>query len=336
LVDLALGYQRAQVLLTANILGLFRLLGEGPRTAREIADVLGAELRGIEPLLDACVALRILRRGPEGYENSRTARLFLLPELETSFSPVLRLWQRHGYTAWGRLASTIAGRASLADETISGDVFEHIQGDEEHLRLFCDGLASLAHWPARRVAALVDFSRRRHLLDLGGGSGVFAATIANHFPRLRITLFDLAPVSAMARERFSRVDSGGRLEVVSGDFFRDPLPEGCDAVLVSHVLHDWSPEGCVQLLRKIHGILPEGGELVIHDFMPPARGMSCEASLFDLTLVLDTPGGRVYTLPEIRRWLDETGFREIRHEAVAGGTSLLIGVKVAQSRSSTG
>jgi len=336
LVDLALGYQRAQVLLTANTLDLFRLLAEGPRTAREIAAALGAELRGIEPLLDACVSLRILHRGPEGYENSRTARLFLLPGQETSFSPVLRLWQRHGYTAWGRLASALTGRASPADETLSGDVFERIRADEEHLRLFCDGLASLAHWPARRVAALVDFSRRRHLLDLGGGPGVFAATIAKHFPRLRITLFDLPPVSALARERFSRIDSEGRLEAVSGDFFRDPLPEGCDAVLISHVLHDWSPEACVQLLRKVHGALPEEGELVIHDFMPSARGLSCEASLFELTLVLDTPRGRVYTLPEIRRWLEEIGFGGIRHEAVTGGTSLLIGVKGAQRNHGTG
>ncbi|HEY7140653.1 MAG TPA: methyltransferase [Methylomirabilota bacterium] len=331
LVDLALGYQRAQVLLTANSLDLFRLLAEGPRTAPEVAAALGAELRGVEALLDACVSLRILHHGPTGYENSRTARLFLLPTQETSLGPVLRFWQRHGYPAWGRLASSITGRATLPDETISGDVFERIQDEDEHLRLFCDGLASLAHWPARRVAALVDLSRRRHLLDLGGGSGVFSATIALRFPRLRITLFDLPPVSALARERFGRIDSEGRLQAVSGDFFRDSLPAGCDAVLVSHVLHDWPPDACVQLLRKIHDALPEEGELIVHDFMPPARGMSCEASLFELTLVLDTPRGRVYTSPEIRRWLEETGFGGIRHEAVAGGTSLLIGVKSAGS-----
>jgi SAM-dependent methyltransferase len=336
LIDLALGYQRAQVLLTANSLDLFHLLADGPRTAAEVAAALGAELRGVEALLDACVSLRILHHGPAGYENSRTARLFLLPAPETSLGPVLRFWEHHGYPAWGRLASTLTGRASLADAPPSADVFERIRGDEEQLRLFCDGLASLAHWPARRVAALVDLSRRRHLLDLGGGSGVFAAAIALRFPRLRITLFDLPPVSALARARFSRVDSSGRLETVAGDFFRDPLPEGCDAVLVSHVLHDWAPEECVQLLRKVHRALPEGGELIVHDFIPPARGASCEASLFDLTLVLDTRRGRVHTLPETRRWLEEIGFSGIRNEAVAGGTSLLIGSKGIPSTHAAG
>jgi SAM-dependent methyltransferase len=123
------------------------------------------------------------------------------------------------------------------------------------------------------------------------------------------------------------MDVGDRFQTIAGDFFRDPLPDGCDAVLLSHVLHDWSAEECVGLLRKVQDVLPEGGEIIVHDFMPDSRGVSPEASLFELTLVLDTPQGRVYTLPEIREWLEEAGFQGLRHRAVAGGTSLVTAVK---------
>jgi SAM-dependent methyltransferase len=282
----------------------------------------------VEALLDACVALRILRRHPQGYENTRTSKVFLQPGREASFAPVLQLWKRLGYETWGRLGARLKeGHPGPGDDSGRRDVFERIEENEEQLRLFCDGLGGLAYWPAQKLAAIVDFSQRTHLLDLGGGSGVFGAVIGRRYPHLRVTLFDRPLVCPLAAERFRRMDAGDRFHTIAGDFFRDPLPDGCDAVLLSHVLHDWSAEECVGLLRKVHDVLPEGGEIIVHDFMPDSRGVSPEASLFELTLVLDTPQGRVYTLPEIRELLEEVGFQGLRHRAVVGGTSLVTAVK---------
>ena len=76
IVELASGYQRAQVLFTANALDIFRILSDGPKKAKEVSRVLGCETRGVAALLDACVALKILHVSQDGYRNSRTARLF--------------------------------------------------------------------------------------------------------------------------------------------------------------------------------------------------------------------------------------------------------------------
>ena len=75
-LELAVGYQRAQVLFTANDLGVFRVLAKGPRTAAEVAGALGLAERSSRALLDACVAIGLLRYVDAGYSNSRTARLF--------------------------------------------------------------------------------------------------------------------------------------------------------------------------------------------------------------------------------------------------------------------
>jgi 3-hydroxy-5-methyl-1-naphthoate 3-O-methyltransferase len=325
LLDLALGFQRAQVLFTAAELEVFGILAGGAKSAAEVATELDAEPRGIEALLDACVALRILRRGPAGYENSGTTRVFLLRDGGPSFSGALRLWKRFGYDAWGRLATVLKDAGPQFTE--GADLFEQLEGDPERLRLFSEGLGSLAYWPAQKLATVVDFSSRRHLLDLGGGSGVYAAAIADRYPQLRVTLFDRPRVCALALQRFRRLEREGRFGAIPGNFFQDPLPEGCDAVLLSHVLHDWSPEECTRLLGKVQASLPEGGEVVVHDFMPTERGVAPEASLFALTLVLDTPHGRVYTLSEMREWLEGVGFRRVQHQTVAGGTSVLTGRK---------
>lgn len=322
--ELAAGYQRAQVLFAANELDIFRILADGPRSAEAVAAELGGQTRGIAALLDACVALRLLRRSGEAYENTRTTRLFLLPGRDASFAPVLRFWHRFSYGTWGRLAE---GVRNNQPQTASGpqpqDLFEQLLQDDARTRLFFDGLAGLAYWPARKLAEIVDFSKHRHLLDVGGGAGVYSATIARRFPDLRVTLFDLEPVCALARERFATVDADGRLRTVSGDFHNESLPRGADCVLISHVLHDWSPEECIALLGRVHRALEPGGEVLVYDFMPASDGSSVEASLFSLALILDTNRGRVYRSDEYRSWLAETGFDEIRQQEVVGGTSVL-------------
>ena len=327
LMELASGYQRAQVLFVASELGLFRALATGLRSVAEVAEAMKAPTRGVEALLDACVAMNLVRRSADGYENSRTAGLFL-SGTEMTFGSALRFWQRFSYDIWGRLAEAIRqGRPQSANGTRGQDLFDWLVTDDARLRLFFDGLASLAYWPARKLATLVDLSRRTHLLDVGGGDGAVSEVLATRYPHLRVTLFDREAVCSLARERFDRLGAGDRLVTVPGDFHRDRLPSGPDCVLLSNVLHDWSPEECRALLAKVHAVLPREGEVIVHDFLPPERGRSREACLFELALVLDTERGKVYTADEVRAWLETAGFHQIREAPVTPATGLLVGVK---------
>lgn len=326
--ELACGYQRAQVLFAANELGVFRILSSGQQTAEQVAGTLGTEVRGIEALLEACVALSILRRSDKGYENSRTARMFLAPEREASFCSVLKFWQRFSYGPWGRLTEAVR---SNQPQTASGpkpkDLFDQLLEDDEQTHVFFDGLAGLAYWPAQKLVDMLDFPQRHHVLDVGGGAGAFSAMIAKSHPHLRVTLFDLEQVCDLARERFAKADSNGRLQVMPGDFHNDPLPSGVDCVLLSNVLHDWSAAECVAILKKVYQALEPGGEVVIYDFMPARGEQSVEANLFALTLLLDTNRGRVFPFEEVQGWLEECGFRETRQEPVVGGTSVVVALK---------
>ena len=66
---LANGYRDAQVLLTANRLGIFLLLENGPKTVAEIAQSIQATERGVRILCDALVALTLLQKIGDAYEN---------------------------------------------------------------------------------------------------------------------------------------------------------------------------------------------------------------------------------------------------------------------------
>lgn len=289
--------------------------------------------RGLAPLLDACVALKVLRRSRGGYENSMTARLFLVPGREACFGPVLRFWQRFSYGTWGRLEEAVrSGQPQTPAGPKGEDLFEDLVKDPEQLRLFFDGLAGLAYWPARKIAELAPFDRRRHLLDLGGGSGAFSAAIALRHPHLRVTLFDLEPVCALARERFAQAGLDGRVQALGGDFHRDPLPDGVDCVLLSNVLHDWPAASCAALLAKVHDVLPPGGEVLVSEVGAAAQPPRLDASLFSLALLLDTNRGQAYDPGEVGRWLREAGFSPSEQQPVTEGTYLLRALKQAPSR----
>ena len=112
-----------------------------------------------------------------------------------------------------------------------------------------------------------------------------------------------------------------RLEGRAGDMFRDPVPERCDVVLLSNVLHDWDVPECRKLLRRCADALPPGGRLLIHDVFlnddldGPLPIALYSASLFALT------EGRAYSGAEYKQWLTEAGLKagQIIHTLVHCG-----------------
>ncbi len=326
IAELAMGFERSQVLFAASELGVFRNLADGPKSPQELAAALGTEARGIEALLEACVTLRLLRRSSRGYENSRTVGLFLANDGEDSFARVLRFWKRFSYGSWSRLTEAIRqNRPQTANGARTTDLFEHLAADPEELKMFLEGLAGLASWPARRLADTLDLTHRRHLLDVGGGLGTYGEAMARRHPHLNVTLFDLEPVCILAREHLCRNEHAGRIRIVAGDFRVDPLPGPVDCALVSNVLHDWSAEEGRVLLGKVHAALDPGGEIVIHEVMS-GEEVAADVALLSLALVVDTRLGRVHSARDIQRWLTDCDFQQIRYQPL-GATGIVTGVK---------
>ena len=98
------------------------------------------------------------------------------------------------------------------------------------------------------LAQGLDLSRRRHLLDVGGGLGGYAAALCDAWPALHATVLDLPGVVREGR----RLAAKTRVGFVEGDFLRDPLPRGSDVVLASDILHGQRPPDAARLVRLLH------------------------------------------------------------------------------------
>jgi predicted O-methyltransferase YrrM len=164
----------------------------------------------------------------------------------------------------------------------------------------------------------------RRLLDIGGGSGVYAIAVTRAFPETRATVLEASPVDRIARRTISAAGLDGRIDVVTADMFTDPWPADHDAHLFSNVLHDWNESDCRRLLAKSAAALPDGGRLLIHDMLlDDDKSGPLWAAEYAVLLTTVTQG-RLYSASEIGGWLADLGLRIVARAPTALGRSVLV------------
>lgn len=169
----------------------------------------------------------------------------------------------------------------------------------------CRGLA-FGQALAEKAAPLI--GERSRLLDVGGGSGIYASAMLTTLPQLNGTVLEQAPVDAIARKEIAGHELSDRLEVVTADMFHDPWPEA-DIVLLSNVLHDWDfPEVCT-LLEKTADTLEPGGLVLIHEaFLHDDKTGPLPVAEYS-ALLMNITQGKCYTPKEYGDILVPLGFK---------------------------
>jgi predicted O-methyltransferase YrrM len=177
----------------------------------------------------------------------------------------------------------------------------------ESARHFTLALAGRAKNVAPHLAERIDMSQAKCLLDIGGGTGIYSIALLARNPRLRAIVLDRPEVLRVAAEMAQQYGVSDRLELLAGDMFADPLPRGCDVVLLSNILHDWDVPQCQQLVARCASILPAGGRLLVHDvFLNDALDGPLPIALYSAALFTLTEG-RAYSVAEYRLWLEQAG-----------------------------
>src|SRR5262249_31384558 len=264
ILDLLEAFRRSKTMFAAVSLGVFDALSAGPKSLAQLAGELNASADALERLLGACIGLQLLRRTGKHYENTPvsaaclcTARPgMLIGYLNNSNTVMWRLWEhiddavREGTHRWKQVYGW------------EGPIFSHFFRTEEAKREFLMGMHGFGLISSPEVVAAFDLDRYRHLVDLGGATGHLAIAACERYPNLRATVFDLPEAAPLAREIVSGSSVADRIEIASGDFFADALPEA-DLYALGRILHDWSEDKILKLLTRIFDRLPSGGALLI-------------------------------------------------------------------------
>ena len=315
IMRLATGFMAAKHLFAANELGIFEALADSPATLESLAARTGLTPRTARISADAMVALGLLERDGDTYRNSEVAASFLAGASGPDLRPLVRFWDKISYPAWNRLAEAL-GR---------GTTQEIFDLDEEHQEIASAGIEAALAGPAAALPRVVDFSRHRRLLDIGGGTGSWTIAAVQSNPHLQATVFELPVVARVARGRVASAGLDSQIRVVAGDALTDELPAGHDVFLVANLVHYMSPERNVALLRRIRGAADRGNRLLLADcWTDPTHTKPVQAALMAGEFAVHLREGDVYSVEEASGWLPQAGWRFLEHTPLVGFQSLIV------------
>jgi 2-polyprenyl-3-methyl-5-hydroxy-6-metoxy-1,4-benzoquinol methylase len=165
------------------------------------------------------------------------------------------------------------------------------------------------------------------LLDIAGGSGIYACCIAAMHLELTAAVLEKPPVDRIARQAIARRNLIDRVNVHSGDMIAGMLPSGFDIHLYSHVLHDWDEPNVRLLLAKSFLKLNPGGMVAIYDMHINGEKTGPLAVAQYSALIMHSTRGKCYSLGELETILTDVGFIRFEYIPVKANRSLIIAYK---------
>ncbi len=114
------------------------------------------------------------------------------------------------------------------------------------------------------LLACLDLNQYRSILDVGGGDGTIACALAQAYPHLKITVYNLPESAKIAQKNIDAMGLQKRISVFAGDFINDEqFPAGFDLILFVRVLWDWDNSRKRKLLNMAYHALKRKGHVAI-------------------------------------------------------------------------
>lgn len=295
--ELSGGYRAAQIVMTANRLGIFELLGESEMDCEAISDGLGTDLRATRILCDALVGLQLLERTAQFYRNAPVALIALLSNSPQSKTGML-LHAARLYERWSHLYETVRSGTPVPDEWLSPGL---LSGREAFARAMADSARS----SARITAEKLDLRQVSKLLDIGGGPGTFVIEFCRENPQLSAVIMDDEETLGVAAKHIEQAGLEDRITCRPGDAFKDPFGSGYDFIFVSNLIHIYSEASNQRLVERCATALGPKGRLGLKDFFLDNDRRGPQWSLlFAVNMLVSTDEGDCYTVEQAQGWFE--------------------------------
>jgi ubiquinone/menaquinone biosynthesis C-methylase UbiE len=291
---LYLGFVSSRAVLTANNLEVFDHLKK-PLTAARMAKKINTDERAAGILLDALTGIGLLRKSRDGkYRNAPVSERYLVKGTRLYQGDIIR----HASSMWQNF--------SALDEVVKTGKPARRGKDHESFIL---GMHNLTILRADVLIKAIGLKGIKTMLDLGGGPGTNAIAFSKQ--GVKANIFDLPETIAIAK-KVARREGIKDLGFIAGDFHTDSIGRGYDLILLSQIFHAFSAEENIALLDKCRNALNPGGKVVVQEFpINDALTTPPQSALFSVNMLVATPSGRCYSPREMKKWMKETGYKDI-------------------------
>ena len=305
-------------------LGIPDLLEAAPKSAEELAKEIGADPRALYRLMRATASVGVLSEGPDG-KFSQTP---MSAVLRSNATPSLRAWtimggrEWHG-RGWSNLGYCVRTGKQAVEQIYGAHVFDFLKQHPAEGQIFNDAMTELSMIDSPAVAEAYNFEGIRSIADVGGGHGLLLATILKGNPHLRGILYEMPHVIEGAKNGPLKplLD---RCTLASGDMFSS-VPEGVDAYIMKHIIHDWPDDGCLQILKACRKGVNSGGRLLVVDSVIQPGNDFSPGKFLDLQMLI-FPSGCERTEKQFRDLFAASGWQLSRIIPTVASDSIVEGI----------
>ena len=309
--------EAAFAMLAGMQLDVFTPMKDGPLTAEQIANAVGAKSDRLRLLLWSLVAAGLLSQKDGRFSNTAEANYFLVKGTSSYMGNM------HALTASWQM------RLKTGDSLLTGvpqAKIDFSNSSTEELEVFLRRINANTVLSIRSLLARHDFSSIKTLADVGcGGAGV-AITMTQACPHLQVTAIDLAQITPITQKIVNEEGATDRVEVLAADVLSGPLRGSYEAAILRNLIQVFSPKDARLALKNISTAINPGGKIyIIGQILDDSRQSPPEAVGFNLNFINTFDVGESYTEQEHREWLGKAGFIDIERASymLAGGVGLI-------------
>ena len=313
------GFMQSRILLSAIELDIFSIIGDQQFTAGDIAQSLNTDARATDRLLNALVSMGFMKKDKTFFSNRPDIDKFLnraSRDFISGLGHTVNKWE-----SWSTLTEAVKQGTSLFN-------LNQKVKRKGWSRSFIDAMHYRGNQNAEHLVNILDIKGINKILDVGGGSGVYAIALCKKNKKITATVLDLPEIIPFTREYINKSGMGDRINTIESNYLNDDFPSGYDLIIMSAIIHINGRSDNIKLIKKGAGALTPGGKLLIQDFFIEEDRISpLQTVFFALNMLVATRDGDTYTEQEVRGWMLNAGLTGIRRIDYGSRNNLLIGTR---------
>ena len=321
LQNIAQSYGQSAALMAAVELGIFTAIAQGAGTFDEIARAVGILPTNAERLIVLLCAAGLVEKHGGRLKNADDVQRFLV-EGEPGYMGPWITFTKPQWNEWGRLAEhlrvpKLKRMGSIGDFTV------------EDARRYHKATYSIGMGAGRRFVRQVDLTKRKKIMDIGGGSGAYCIQAAKQHPHIRAVVLDLPPVVVVAREFLAENGVAARVTAEPCNFVTDPFPRDCDVAIMASNLPMYSREVIAAVIGKTHDALLPGGQMhLIGETTNDERTGPWGPAYWGLGQAISESEGVAHSEADVTAYFRAAGFNDVTvEEFIPGSLSRIVGTK---------
>jgi hypothetical protein len=305
-------------------LGIADLLVDGPQTVQELAKKTQTQRGSLYRLMRALASVGIFTEEKNGQFSLTSRADMLRSDIDGSQRSFAIMMGAEFHAAWGELLYSVRTGKPGFHKHFGIPFFQYMTENPNRHSIYDAAMTGVHGVETEPMLDACDFGTFRTVVDIGGGNGLVLAAILNRHPRTQGILFDLPPVADRARSIISSLGLSDRCQIVGGDFFSS-VPNGANAYVLRHIIHDWEDNDAIAILRQCQEAMSSDGKILVVEIVIPPLNEPSFGKWLDLMMLL--VAGRERTQEEYSDLFSEAGLKLNRVIPTSSEVSIIEGIR---------